>query len=254
MWWPPPLLGHRSAPVLLGAHHLPGWYYVSLVMLVGGFWLAAYALAIREAMRSGRNGIPAVAVGLNIAWEFNDSLIVDHASWQRPFNFAWFLLDSFIAWQVLTYGQKDYPAMSVTEFRRFFLSIVGFAVVCIPAFELEIGDSYGAYSGLILNCVMSLAFVSMLRRRGSSAGQSMYIALGKQTGSLFAVVMCVSLYPHSYLVPVLSATYIILDMYYTIALYRQIRAEGASPWSFGRPVPAAGRDPRTGAPPAISVS
>jgi hypothetical protein len=250
MWWPSPFLGHPSAPIVLGAHHLPGWYYIGLVVIVGGFWLAAYVLAIVEAMRSGRNGIPAIAVGLNIAWELNDSLLVDHSAWQRPFNFVWFLLDLFIARQVLMYGPKDYPEMSRTQFRRFFLSIAMFAMVCIPAFELEIHDYYGAYSGLVLNDVMSLAFILMLRRRGSSAGQSMYIALSKQVGSLLAVVMSVSLYPHSYLIPVMCATLVIFDMYYSTSLYKQIRAEGASPWALRRPVPVAGREAGTDLVPA----
>src|SRR4051812_38514286 len=105
MWWPSPLFGQSAAPILRGAQDLPDWYYVGLVLSVGGCWLAAYVLAIREASRAGRVAIPAVAVALNIGWEFNDSLIVDHASWQRPFNFAWFLLDLLIARQALRYGQ-----------------------------------------------------------------------------------------------------------------------------------------------------
>jgi hypothetical protein len=239
MWWPPPIFGGESAaPITRGARDLPDWYYVGLVLVVGGCWLAAYVLAIREARLSGRTGIPAVAVGLNIGWELNDSLIVNHASWQRPFNFAWFLLDLVIARQVLRYGRRDYPELSLAAFRTAFLALVAFGMVFIPAVEIEIADYYGAYTGLGLNAWMSLAFVVMLRRRRATAGQSLYIALSKGAGSLLGVVMSVSLYPHSVVIPVIGATVIILDVAYSVALYRQFGREGRSPWRPRRPAAA----------------
>ena len=141
IWWPPPVLarifgGEPAAPIIRGAQDLPGWYYVGLVVSVGGCWLAAYVLAIREARLTGRAGIPAVAVALNIGWEFNDALIVNHASWQRPCNFAWFLLDLLIARQVLRYGAKDYPELPAATFRRYFFALVAFGAVFVPAVEL----------------------------------------------------------------------------------------------------------------------
>jgi hypothetical protein len=219
---------------------LPDWYYLALIFVVGFFWLAAYVLAIWRANIDHRNAIPAIAVGLNLAWEFNYSLIVYQAANQRPFNFAWFLLDIFIARQVLRYGRQDYPGTSQRDFRRFFFAIFAFALIFLPAVTLEIDDSYGAYTGLGVNCCMSLAFVMMLRRRKSSAGQSLYIAGSKGIGSLLGVVMSVSLYPHSYIIAVMGATVIILDTYYAVTLYRQIRAEGASPWAINRPPVATG--------------
>jgi hypothetical protein len=251
MWWPSPLLGGESvAPIVRGARDLPDWYYVGLVVVVGGCWLAAYVLAIREARLTGYAGIPAVAVALNIGWEFNNALIVDHASWQRPFNFVWFLLDLLIVRQVLRYGPKDHPELPAATFRRRFFTLVVFGAVFVPAVELEINDYYGAYTGLGLNAWMSLAFVVVLRRRGSTAGQSMYIAVSKGAGSLLGVVMSVSLYPHSFVIPVLGATVIVLDAYYTVTLYRQFGREGVAPWRRRRrtaaaratmPVPTIGR-------------
>lgn len=245
MWWPSPIFGGGSAaPITRGAQDLPDWYYVGLVLLVGGCWLAAYVLAIRAAGSAGRTGIPAVAVALNIGWEFNDSLVVDHSSWQRPFNFAWFLLDVLIARQVLRYGAEDYPELSAASFRRSFLALVAFGAIFILAVEIEIHDYYGAYTGLGLNAWMSLAFVAVLRRRRSTAGQSMYIALSKGIGSLLGVVMSVSLYPHSAVIPVLGATVIVLDTYYAVALHRQFGRDGIAPWRPGRRA-AAGSVART---------
>jgi hypothetical protein len=235
MWWPSPLVatlfgGESAAPIIRGAQDLPDWYYVGLVVSVGGCWLAAYVLSIREAWLTGRVGIPAVAVALNIGWEFNDALIVNHASWQRPFNFVWFLLDLLIARQVLRYGPKDYPELPAATFRRLFFALVVFGAVFVPAVELEINDYYGAYTGLGLNAWMSLAFVVVLHRRRSTAGQSMYIAVSKGVGSLLGVVMSVSLYPHSFVIPVMGATVIVLDTYYAVTLYRRFGREGAAAW------------------------
>jgi hypothetical protein len=247
MWWPSPLLGGDSVPpIMRGAQDLPGWYYVSLVLAVGGCWLAAYVLAIREARLTGRAGIPAVAVALNIGWEFNDALIVDHASWQRPFNFAWFVLDLLIAGQALRYGPKDYPELPAATFRRLCCALAGFGAVLIAAVELEIDDYYGAYTGLALNAWMSLAFVAVLRRRRSTAGQSMYIAVSKGVGSLLGVVMSVSLYPHSLVIPVLGATVVVVDAYYSVSLYRQFAREGAAPWRRRGSAPAPAPVPTRG--------
>ncbi|WSL53131.1 hypothetical protein OIE71_08595 [Streptomyces sp. NBC_01725] len=235
MWWPSPLFGDEGRIRLEEARDLPDWYYVGLVLVVGGFWLAAYMFAIQRARLDRRVGIPAVAVAFNIAWELNDTFIVPHAGWQRPFNFAWFLLDIYIVTQVLKFGLKDYPALTPKEFKRFFGGAFLFAVLFIPAAELEINDYYGAYAGLGVNCVMSMAFISTLRRRKSSAGQSMYIAGCKGIGSALGVLMSVSLYPESLMIPVLGATVIILDTAYARMLYRQIKKEGQSPAAFNRP-------------------
>lgn len=232
MWWPPPAAGiWDPAPITKGAVDLPDWYYVGLVIVVGGFWLTAYVLAIKVARETGYNGIPVIAAALNISWEFNDSFIVDHASWQKPFNFVWFLLDIVIVTQIIRYGNKDYSHQSRRQFKQMFFGTLVFALIFIPAFEIEINDFYGAYTGLGLNCIMSLLFIHMLRTRKSTAGQSMYVALSKQIGSLLAVLMSVSLYPHSLLIPVMCATLVIFDFYYTRALYQQYRKDGLNPWA-----------------------
>ncbi len=237
MWWPRPIFEpERVAPITLRPEHLASWYYLSIIFVVGFLWLAAYVFAVLRARVDQRNGIPTVGVGLNLAWEFSYSLIVFQANNQRSFNFAWFLLDlTFIMPQVLRYGPKDYPALSRRQFYGFFFGILAFALVFLPAVTLEIDDTYGAYTGLGVNCCLSLAFILMLRRRRSSAGQSMYVALSKFMGSFLGVVMSVSLYPHSLIIAVMGVTTITLDVTYGTLLRRQILAERASPWAFSRP-------------------
>ncbi len=236
MWWPRPLIGPApDTPVIMKARDLPGWYNVTLVCLVGFFWLCAYVLAIRRARVDKRSGLPVIAVGLDVAWEFSYSLIVFQAPDQRPFDFAWFLLDLIIMRQALRYGPKDYPALSRLEFRKLFFAILGFSLILLPAVTIEINDYYGGYTGFGANCFVSLAFILMLQRRGSSAGQSMYIALSKLIGSVAAMILTISQFPHSRLFPVLCLTTFVLDVTYATMLHRQIRAEGASPWAFNRP-------------------
>jgi hypothetical protein len=58
----------------------------------------------------------------------------------------------------------------------------------------------------------------------------MYIAVSKGVGSLLGVVMSVSLYPHSFVIPVMGATVIVLDTYYAVTLYRRFGREGAAAW------------------------
>lgn len=252
LWWPDPLV-ERAPTVRLaqGAENLSDLHYLSLMFVVGGFWLAAYVLAILRANVDERTGLPAIAVAFNFAWELNYSLIVFHAEWQRPFNFAWLLLDVYIVRQILRFGPKDHPDLSQREFKLMFFATLAFAVLFLPAVTLDIDDHYGAFTGLGVNCLMSLLFIRMLRRRRSSAGQSMYVALCKGIGSLLGVAMSLSLYPYSYVIAVLGAWVIAMDAVYAVALYRRIRAEGQSPWDHNRPKVVDEPAPRDGDRPAM---
>ncbi|MFI6040962.1 hypothetical protein ACIA8C_04970 [Nocardia sp. NPDC051321] len=234
MWWPEPVAGIPTPPIIRAAKDLPDRYYVGLVLIVGAFWLSAYVFAIAQARIDGRAGIPAIACALNIGWELNDSFVVNHSAWQRPFNFAWFLLDLLIIAQVLRHGHKDYPELSARQFKRMVAAVCGVGVLMIAAIEIEINDFYGAYTGLILNSIMSVMFVRTLIRRQSSAGQSLYIALCKGIGSALGVLMSVSLYPYSLVIPVLGVIVIGFDVYYTVALVRKMREEGRNPWALPR--------------------
>jgi hypothetical protein len=256
MHWPVliPLPAHP--PVDMEPNVLPGWLYWPLLTFQGIFWISAYALLIQRGAVDKSLGMPLFALALNLGWELSYVLVLPHPSGQKPFDLAWVLLDLVILWQALRYGRKDFPALSPPAFRGMAVAAVLLGAVLAIAMGYELADFEGIYSALAINVYMSWAFIALLLRRGSSAGQSLQVAASKGLGTLCVGVMFVSFYPQRWLLALLAVTILVLDLTYVVMLYRQIRAEGVSPWTLNRPpvrLPAAaGRE--TAGQPAVRAS
>lgn len=234
-WWPPPIIGLTAdAPVTILQADRPFWLFALFMGPCTLFWLFAYFFVIRQASIDKYSGIPVTVVGVNFAWEFSGAFIVQQTPIQRPIDFSWMILDIFILRQALRYGHKDYPSLSLKAFRTMVLCILGWSVILIVASAYEFNDLQGIYTGTALNVFMSLAFILMLRRRDSSVGQSMYIAVCKAIGSFFAGVTVFVMFPDRHLFVVWFVTIWALDAAYIVLLHRKIRAEGASPWTLRR--------------------
>jgi hypothetical protein len=93
---------------------------------------------------------------------------------------------------------------------------------------------------------MSVLFVAMLARRDSIQGQSLYIALGKFLGTLFAFVLAIHWAPafgsavvdHQLRAPTPMPALVywiyplifFFDVLYIWLVYQQCRKEGINPW------------------------
>ncbi|SDZ46666.1 hypothetical protein SAMN05421504_12018 [Amycolatopsis xylanica] len=237
MWWPPPIVDlANAAPVSIGQADRPDWLFWSLMGPCTVFWLLAYLFAIHRAKIDEYSGVPVLVVGVNFAWEFAGAFIVEQEAVQRPIDFCWMVLDIFILRQALKYGGKDYPTLRRRVFQGMIIGILLWTVFLVVAAAYEFGDRPGIYSGTAINVFLSLSWIFMLKRRGSSAGQSMYIAMSKFLGSFFAGWTVFVMFPGRYLFVVWFLTVWTLDIVYMVLLHRQIRAEGASPWALKRPV------------------
>jgi len=218
------------APVTIGAANVPGWLFwlVAGPTVIG--WMITYVLAIRQAVRDGRVGLPAYLVAVDFAWEFSLTFILQQTPKQRSIDFVWVIFDAVLLYQVFRYGRNDYPGMSKKAFRWSIVGVMVWTSAVVMAAANEFHDLDGMYTGMIINVPLSAAFILMLRRRRSSVGQSMYIALAKFTGTLFAGLTGFVVYPHRLLFYVLVPTMVGLDIAYLVLLYRQMRAEGRAPW------------------------
>lgn len=249
MWFPPPLIRLPSSattePLNVAPREFTNVAFWCIVAALVGFWVLAYGLAIQRARVDKYVGIPALAVAGNFAWEFVHSLVIDQNIQQRPFNLVWLLVDVFILTQVFRYGNKDFPRMSRGAFRTLIIGTLLYAAAVMLAMTYEFRDVLGLYDGVILCTGLSASFIVTLRQRKSSAGQSMYIAISKWLGSFFAGLNTLIVYPHRSLLLLLFATVFVLDVTYIALLYRQIRAEGGSPWALNRPrvIVSEDRDP-----------
>ncbi|MBA8826209.1 hypothetical protein FHX42_003585 [Saccharopolyspora lacisalsi] len=233
MWLPPFLIPMSEvAPVTVGPADVADWLFWSLAGPTVLGWMATYLLAIRQTAVDGRTGIPAYMVAVNFAWEFSLAFLLEQTPTQRQINFVWVVVNVFLLYQMLRYGHRDYPLWSPRAFRAAMVGLLCWAALMVMAGANEFHDLDGMYIGMIINVPLSAAFILMLRRRDSSVGQSMYIAVAKCVASLFAGFTGFALYPSRLLFLVVVPTMVALDIAYIVLLYRQLRAEGRSPWAF----------------------
>jgi hypothetical protein len=232
-----------TAPVDMTKHAIPPALYWSLEALQGVAWIYAYVMVIRCGMLDRFVGMPLVALGLNLGWELTYAFVLPNPPTQKVVNIAWVALDGVILGQALAYGRRDHPTLTRADL---WLAVWGWVAVA-TAFQIALGhdlaDRYGIYGGLGINPVMSFAFIGMLRRRGSSAGQSMHIAVSKCAGSLAAGAMFVAMFPDRWLLSLCTLVSLVLDIAYIRLLRRRILAEGQPVWrlahgrSTGLPAP-----------------
>ncbi|MEU4683845.1 hypothetical protein [Streptomyces xinghaiensis] len=233
MEWLPPFLIPMSqpAPVTEGAADVPDGLFWALAGPTAVGWLLTYVLAIRQAVLDGRVGIPAHMVAVNFAWEFSLTFVLEQTPTQRQINFFWLLFNSVLLYQALRLGPRDYPAVSPRVLRWTLAGVLVWASLVVVAGANEFHDRDGMYTGMIIQVPLSASFLLMLKRRGSSAGQSLHIAVAKLVGSVFAGLTAFVLYPSHHLLQVLVPTYVALDIAYVVLLRRTMRREGRPPWS-----------------------
>ncbi|MFE7659726.1 transmembrane-type terpene cyclase [Streptomyces celluloflavus] len=235
-WLPPALVDLPSvaSSVSEPRDFRNGWFW-AIVVGIALFWFLAYCLAVHRAHVDKRAGIPTVVVAINFSWEFVHSFVIDQGPAQRPANFIWFFFDFIIVYQVMKYGKKDFPKLSERNFRRPFWGICGYCAVQHYLMAYEFRDVLGMYSGVALNVGLSASFIITLRQRRSSAGQSVHIAVCKMLGSFLASLNVFIIFPSRAIVLFWFVVILVLDLTYVRMVFRQIRAEGRSPWVLNRP-------------------
>ncbi|MFF3868187.1 hypothetical protein [Micromonospora sp. NPDC001898] len=220
------------------------------------FWLIAYVGIIYRGFKEHTYGMPIAALATNLCWEaaygFFINPFADHI---HTLSIVWFLFDLIILWQVYRYGPTEFDA----PVRRYIRPVTLLAIAAAyPAMHLaffEFNDPDGEYTGFGINVMMSILFITMLVRRGSSRGQSLYIAVAKFLGTLFAWIATALTvttsatqqwpdspasfvtdsvthqdYPLTPLVNYLYLLVFIADIIYIVMLRRRLKAEGVRPW------------------------
>ena len=147
----------------------------------------------------------------------------------------------------------------IPRVKRYFPVLVCAAVaIAFPVVYLgfsEFHDPDGEYTGFGINFMMSMLFVSMLLRRDSPAGQSMWIAISKWQGTLFAwIATAITVttdsthqWPHSLwafwsisighrtypLTPLINVMYgvtFVVDIAYILLLRAKVKEHGLPVW------------------------
>ena len=191
-----------------------GDFLIIFQLGTGLFWILTYILIIKRGFQDKTYGMPMAAICANISWEFIFSFIYPHNGIQNIINIIWFMLDIIIVFQYLKYGKRQLKKyISVKFFYKSFFITLGLSFLIIIAITLEFKDFSGKYSAFAQNLMMSGLFILLLLRRGNLSGQSIYIAVFKMIGSLFAAVAFI-LYFESYLIKIISVATLIYDWIY----------------------------------------
>lgn len=164
-----------------------------LTLVSGIAWTIVYISCIRTGLKQKTYCMPLFALGLNFAWEVIYSVdevagVIGNPSMfsvQTIVNIIWACLDAVIVYTYFKYGKEDFPENAKAHFMPFSILTFATCVVLQLAYYLEFeGIAAAQYSAFVQNAAMSILFLIMLYRRGSTRGQTMSIAVAKWIGTL----------------------------------------------------------------------
>lgn len=204
-----------------------------MALLSGITWTGTYIVLIYRGFKDKATGMPLIALGLNISWEFLYSFIFPSDNKiQLVINIVWFLFDVVIIVQKFMYGRDEYDVnLKGLGKNLFYPTLMVSLLVCFLAVyfaAIEWKDYIGLYSAFIMNLLMSVSFISMLAKREDIKGQSIYVAVLKLIGTLAPTLVLCSSHP---LVFMLGAGCFFYDSVYTILLVKKYKQLGLSVFS-----------------------
>ena len=200
-----------------------------LTVISGICWTVVYIEGIRVGFRDRSYAIPFYALALNIAWELLHTIFGFRTgvSVQTIINAVWFMFDVGILFTYFKYGQRYFPRnLRSREFVSWSVLGLATALGVEYAFVREFGVAVGAgYSAFLQNLLMSVLFINMFVRRGSSEGQSLYIAVSKWIGTLaptilFGIVGDGGFPNGSFLILLLGISCSVFDLIYVWMLFK----------------------------------
>jgi hypothetical protein len=211
----------------------------ALKISTGIFWTLTYILIIMRGFRDKTYGMPLFPLCANLAWEFIFSFIFVPDGVQRIINPIWFVFDLIIVYQYLRYGKSSLKGTLLEKY--FYLNFVavlltGFFATLTASIEFNsLNGKYAAFTG---NLIMSIMFISFLISRNNVEGQSIYVAIFKMIGTIFASTLFYLRDPGAPYMGFLYVAILFFDLAYVFLLYRMFQIQGINPWTRQPVIPA----------------
>ncbi len=190
-------------------------------------WVIIYVNVIRRMHTLKYIEIPIMAVCANISWEFIWSFLFETnmgALYVWGYR-LWFFLDCYILYGLLKYGSKQ---LVQETFQKHFHLIVGVLIACwsfMLYFYIKIYDypisHMGAFSGYIINWMMSILFITLYTRTADKSVFSLTNNWLKLIGNLGISTFCFLKFDDWFLFSVIIVN-TLLDVLY---LFMQLRSE-----------------------------
>ncbi|MFI9272725.1 hypothetical protein ACIGXM_18670 [Kitasatospora sp. NPDC052896] len=189
----------------------------------GVFWTVTYVLVIRVGLRDRSYGMPLVALGANLSWEFIFSFVRPHDGVQHVIDLVWLALDCGILWTVLRFGPREFRWLSCRAFPALVAGTIGLSYLGVDAVCRQFDAGAGTFAAFGQNLMMSGLFLGMLLTRRSTRGQSLGIAVCKLVGTALASAdtwlgRADEPLHHGPLLPYLFVSILLLDLAYAVAL------------------------------------
>lgn len=189
-------------------------------------WVVAYVGTAITIVKRQVVEIPAGAVAANVAWEFVWGFIIG-STMGRAFTWGyalWCLQDLFITYSTFKYGHKQ---VSNPHLHRAFKPAMAFGIVAwgfaIYFFvKGNYDNGYGAFSGYILNVMMSALYILLLLQ-GNARDFSPLVGWSKMIGTGLLSVFGYIVNRHNLFLMSLCLISFILDMAYIGLLYQRSR-------------------------------
>lgn len=206
----------------------------ALTLISGICWTLVYIEAIRVSRRDKSYAVPFYALALNISWELIYTIYGFRrgVDLQTNINAVWFLFDLGILYTYFKYGNRDSASAGrAFGFTRWSVLVLMISFAVEYGFLREFGEAVGAgYSAFLQNLLMSVLFIEMLARRGTSRGQSLLIAVNKWIGTLAPTILFGILgdggFPKgSFLIVMLGGLCSVFDLIYIGMLVRILRRD-----------------------------
>jgi len=159
-------------------------------------WVVVYFFTIHNIIKKQFVEIPLVTVCGNIAWEFLWSWVF-FTNMGSLFLWGyriWFLLDCFITYSLFRFGYKQ---ISIPALKKRSKTIIAFGIVCwlvllyfyIKNYDYPI-SKMGAYSGYILNVLISACYIPQFLRIDNKQLFSAPVKWAKAIGTALISVFC----------------------------------------------------------------
>jgi hypothetical protein len=148
-------------------------------------WAIVYGFVIYDIFKYKRADIPVLAVCGNVAWEFYWGLIFrTNMGPLLQWSYAiWFFLDLIIVYGALRYGGKQEPVVAARKYNVIIMiSVIASWMVIFGFFIPKFDDNIGAFTGWILNTMMSIGFV-LQKIRQPEFGTNRLVAVCKFLGT-----------------------------------------------------------------------
>ena len=205
----------------------------SVILLAGGiFWILTYIFIISKGYKDKTYGMPLFALCANISWEFIYSFVTPHSPPQLYVNYLWFGLDAVIVHQFFKYYQNEFPNIRPLKMYSVFVVSLASAFSIILLGGTFFGDDEGVYAAFGQNLLMSVLFVVMFFKRGSTLrGQSIFIAVFKMLGTALTSIHFYIFEPvsqSSFVLPFLFVSIFFFDLLYTVMIVRQYKKNDKS--------------------------